>query len=422
MMQRTRLEAASKTRVTALALVVVSACMFFLGTMYLSWTSCVPSGVAATSETALRRLIANFDAVVKDYAPVKFVGPLSTEEACSIFSFLYRRGYFRARFGKGPDHPEYHTPLPTLPPSKDYEDFYTSKHGRANTRRLRDWLAKVDRRRFYRHVVREIAGDGNVYAIRRWVAQNIAWADRTAYYTDDTEQWPVLDGAELIFIGHGQCGQTNRLLGSLLKFGAGQNARVVATPGHVYVEWRPRKGKKRILDGDRERVATLPAISVAELIADPKRARLLFDLTCHGSIYNVRSATAYTQDQRGDAWFVYYDLSLSKDGTKLLQTSTPKIKYRSPGHESITYKDKGMKLTQAETTRVEVNLKVANLQDPVRMHVWITKLAGAREPVTMNELLSYDWVKRVIASGSGQIGPKTTKAVATMDKRLSVSR
>lgn len=402
-----------KKSIIVLIVILISISSFALGWNY-SWNK--PNNISISTgvnEQNIKALIKNLDSVLKEYAPVEFVRPLTTEEANYVFSFLYHRQYFRARFRENKDNIYYHLDLPGFRVTKVYEEYYNGPNGKANVSTLRKILERVDRRQFYRHVVAEIAGDKNVYSVQQWVAQNISNGNFMPDYENNTTGWPVIDGGELIFIGYGWCGQTNRLLASLLKFGAEQEVRVVGTSSHIYVEWKPDGGKKRILDADFLKDRYLPSISTEALIKDFEKSRKIIDFTTRGNYSGLNTSTAYIAKEKGDAWFVYYDISLSKDGTKLHQKSSPKIYYQSPGHKKVIYKS--VNIIQEDTTKVEIEFETENVQIPMKLYVWTTKNSSG---YSREELATYDWLWDVVAESNIEIGPEDNRVVVDMKKAL----
>lgn len=390
--------------------ILVLVTSFFLGVNYSRNTSNGCSISADVNEQDIKALINNLDAVLNDYAPVEFVRPLTTEEASLVFSFLYHKQYFRARFREHKDNIYYHLNLPWFGASKIYEKFYNGPEGKSNVSTLRKILERVDRRRFYKHVVNEIAGDKSVYRVQQWVAQNIS---RSKFVPEYGNNNTVIDGTELVFIGYGKCGQTNRLLASLLKFGAEQNVQVVGTDGHVYLEWKPDGGKKRILDADFLKNQNILPVSTKDLITDFETSSKIIDFSSRGNFTTLSTSTAYTQKKKGDAWFVYYDIGLSKDGTKFRQKSSPKTFYQSSGHKNIIYKS--LKSIQKDSTKVEIEYEMKNIQIPMRLYVWITDNPSG---YSLQELAIYDWLWDVIAEANYQISPENNRVVVDMKKVL----
>jgi len=394
-------------------LVLMLAASFFLGVNYSRNVSKSLSISTEVNELNAEALINNLDAVLNDYAPVEFVHPLTTEEANFLFSFLYHKRYFRARFRKPNDNIFYHLDLPWFGATKVYEEYYNGAEGPSNVSALRRILKKVDRRQFYKHIVEEIAGDKNVYSVQQWVAQNIARSKFIPDYENNTTGWPVIDGAELIFIGYGWCGQTNRLLASLLKFGAQQDVQVVGTPGHIYVEWKPEGGKKRILDADFLKDRHLPSVSSEDLITDFETSNKIIDFSARGNFFKQRSASSYLQKEKGKAWLAYFDISLSEDGTKFRQTCSPKVFYQSSGHEKISYKS--VNLIQQHSAKVEIEYETKNIQKPIQLYVWITNNPSG---YSIQELAVYDWLWDIMADASCQISPENNRVVVDMGKPL----
>lgn len=402
-----------KKAITISILVLAVVALFFFGVGHLRNRSNGCSTSTAACEPDIEALISNVDAVLNDYAPVEFVRPLTTEEARFVFSFLYHRQYFRARFRESNNDIYYHIDLPWFGATKVYEEYYNGPKGPSNVSTLRRMLERVDRRRFYKHVVNEIAGDKSVYAIQRWVAQNMSRSNFITKYENENKNNIVVDGAELIFNGYGQCGQTNRLLASLLKFGAEQNVRVVATPGHVYVEWEPDGGSKRILDADFLKDKYLPSVSTEDLISDFETSRKIIDSSVRGNFSGLSTSTAYIQKEKGEAWIGYYDISLSKDGTKYREKSLSKVFYQSPGHKTILFKS--VKLMQEDSTKVEIEYELENIERPIRLYVWMTNNPSG---YSLQELPYYDWLWDVVAEASCQINPENNRVVVDTKKTL----
>lgn len=277
--------------------------------------------------------------VFANYAPVEFAREISTTEACELFECLYRRSYFRMRHRKSMTGYYKHANLPQIAASDELVDYYAGVNGERNVNRLRECLAGVDRRIFYRCVADLIAGDGCVFDVELWVAQNMATAERPEYVKgDDSES--VIDGLELIFIGYGLCGQTNRLLGFLLKYGLSVHVNFVSTDGHAFVEVG-LDGQKVILDSDFFKCDQIGQVNVNDLVENQedaiKKININLKSLCCEFIPDFEPGLAYISTERGEAYYYYNDLALTADGTKIYETvCTTTIKqktipYASPG-------------------------------------------------------------------------------------------
>lgn len=329
---------------------------------------------------------------------------IATWYACETFSKLYRQKYFRLRHRQHMAPVYYHIDLPELTAIKEWEEFYTE----SAIKELRDKLSKVDRRAFYKHVVNEIAPDGSVCDIRRWVAQNIAGCQQAPSYDRSDPNQTVKDGIEILFIGFGKCGQTNRLLGFLLKYGLGEDVKLVQTPGHGFIEWKPKGEKPRILDADWFRDGNMGDISVDDL----DRERLLDGDTPtrsvrFGAVKNyrpIKAVSAYVTAKKGPSWYAHNDLDLSEDGTRILEDvathaiDEQKVNYDSPGRETFLV---SKAWPDSKSTILVLGKSVFYAESWV--HLWVVK-KPERGYYLPEELATNLWIRGVVASGTVAAG------------------
>ncbi len=347
----------------------------------------------------MRSLIGDFDRVVNDYHPLTFTRPLTTEEACDVFSFLFRQGYFRGRFKGSKDQAAFYENdwIVLLP--EPYADFYEGPNGPRQCDAMRSMLANVNRRVFLRRVVDEVAADRDVYAITRWVAQNLARCSSKPMYTNSQlgSTGAVIDPAELLFLGYGQCGQINRVLAYVLKYGAGEDARLVSTPGHAFVEWTMRDGEKRLLDADMNKDRLLPPISMDLLASDYDSARRLLDIGM-GGVHDLQPGNAYMQDRQGPAWYAYQDLLVNEEGTACQEVGSAKVHYDSPGRASLLFRNVALS-QQQESTELSFEAKAENSHGPAAAQAWIIEAQHAHT-LSYRRRNRLSWVKHVVCEAA----------------------
>jgi hypothetical protein len=185
----------------------------------------------------------------------------------------------------------------------------------------------ANRRTFYPELAKHIGGGPNEAAV--WVSQNVVRTN----HAPKIDGWHVTDGLELLLIGRGKCGQSNRVLVELLLFGYGIDARMVSTPGHAYVEWGPPQGGWRIIDADYARGRELPNVSARDLTSHPEDTREEINEILDGLPSDFIHDGAYVQKTAGPAWMMYRYRFLTKDGTAVHEfVSGSPFYYESPGH------------------------------------------------------------------------------------------
>jgi hypothetical protein len=344
----------------------------------------------------IENLITNYIGVVNEFEPVRFKRPLTTEEACEVFTHLLKRGYFRGRFHDGKvDSADYHKGLDLISFNcpQDFAAHYSAtERGFENINALSLNLKDVDRVSFYEHVASLIAPDNTVSSVKEWVAQNIIPPVKPPAYAHGPGN-VVVDGVELIFIGMGQCGQINRVLLYLLRFGLDQDVRVVGTPDHIFLEWKPEDGDYQILDADTVgKAVSFPSISYKDLIADFNGYSRVLDakngLPRYGKNISFSPSTAYVQRDKGDAWYVNYYYDLDANG-EIVSTQSEKIRYHSPGRASCEINAPHF----IDKESLKVTIDNCNIEGDFGIYAWILP---EDTPVTFS---SYEWIKNIISFG-----------------------
>jgi hypothetical protein len=341
--------------------------------------------------TTVKAIIANYDEVINEFTPIRFKRPVTTEEACLVFTHLLESGYFRSRFHGGDmDSPSYHKQLFRLSIPGEYSsDYGHTEVGYKNLNELSSNLKDVDRIAFYKHVAKKISPDKTVSNIKNWVAQNISPPLEPPAYSDGPGKI-ITDGVEVIFIGLGQCGQVNRVLLYLIKFGLGQEARLIGTPGHGFTEWKPKGGDYCILDADTVgKLAPLPFIPYEALIRDFSGYSRILDAQSGAKDFGHSVSSSYMQKDKGDAWFINYTYGVDSEG-KIISKTSKKFPYYSIGREKCALINPKF----VDKSTIAVTVTNCTIQGDFGIYAWILPKN------TLEGFSTYDWVKDIISLGT----------------------